>query len=394
MGSLQAGVIGKTDALGLPPSATPQERVRAAFAKYDKDGSGSISVAELKESLAEVAGGGGAGEGGRSLSDAEMESIVKEFDANGDGELQYDEFAALWTRNQLQSGDPTGFVAPARDAIVVCGYGEIGSRVCEALGMTPGGAPSHICIDRNPARISAGVINNAPVVYGDGASETLLRALGVEAPRAILITYANPARCLSSTSRLRKAFPSTPIFVRTERQQEADELKEAGATAVVVETSESAVRFAELLGVQDGAKGSRIEQRLRGLPSSLTSSPEARAEQDGWDAPYSRAELDDLAEQVGATLDEVLELYDAFASLDANDDAEVPTAELRELLIRTSEMPLDDETLDSWRRADLCVVGADGEEMCDFGNGPSESAGFYEFVRLWGSMRGQVGVLK
>ena len=271
-----------------------------------------------------------------------------------------------------------GAVTPSRDAIIVCGYGEVGARVCEALKTA---RESHMAIDRNPARITAGVANGAPVVYGDGASESLLRAAGVEAPRAVLITYASPTRCLESTSRLRKAFPDAPIYVRTSRQQEADDLMEAGATAVVVETSESAVRFAKLLGLQDGAQDGGMAQRLRGLPTSLTSSAGER-----WKPPYSKAELDDLAEEVGATLEVVLELYEGFASLEANDDGEVATSELRELLIRTSEAPMDDEALEAWRKQDLCVVGVDGEEICSFGDGPPKAtANFFDFVRMWGS---------
>ena len=62
---------------------------RAVFSTFDADGSGAISMAELKEALTKSLGSS-------TLSDAEAQAIVSEFDFNGDGELQYEEFAVMW----------------------------------------------------------------------------------------------------------------------------------------------------------------------------------------------------------------------------------------------------------------------------------------------------------
>jgi CPA2 family monovalent cation:H+ antiporter-2 len=160
-------------------------------------------------------------------------------------------------------------------AIVVCGYGEVGRCVCEALEAAPT-RPSYVAFDLDPARISAGVLNEEPVVYGDGASESVLRAVGVESPRAILITYASYTRRVEATSRLRKAFPEVEIYVRTARIREAARLEEAGATRVVVEATESAARFGEILGLrqgqgmgQGGLAGTDVEETEALVPRRL-----------------------------------------------------------------------------------------------------------------------------
>jgi voltage-gated potassium channel Kch len=85
------------------------------------------------------------------------------------------------------------------------------------------------------------------VIYGDGASETLLKASGIEEPRAIIVSYSQSSRCLDATRRLRDVFPQTPIYVRAASEEEVTPLLEAGATEVVVETNEAAVRLARLL---------------------------------------------------------------------------------------------------------------------------------------------------
>ena len=51
---------------------------------------GVLSVEELKTVLTRPVGGK------RALSDKDVERLVQTFDKNGDGVLQYDEFAPLW----------------------------------------------------------------------------------------------------------------------------------------------------------------------------------------------------------------------------------------------------------------------------------------------------------
>ena len=231
-------------------------------------------------------------------------------------------------------------------------------------------------------------MNDAPVVFGDGANEGLIRAAGVTEPSAIVITYASENRCIECVSRLRKAFADAPIYVRSARQKEAEELKQAGATGVVVETSESAVRFAKLLGLQDGVAGgadSRImRDKLRGLPS-LPALEE-------WDAPFSPSQLEDLAEECSTPLEEVLELWRAFDSLsissDASDDDEVPIDELEGLLIRTSDAPIDDTELRQLLTAMKLPQPSDrGLRTIELSDSGSTSVGFFDFVRLSAALK-------
>jgi Ca2+-binding EF-hand superfamily protein len=52
---------------------------------FDKDGSGLVSSEELSEILS--AGGS-----------ADFESMIKEYDDNGDGQISFDEFATMMKR--------------------------------------------------------------------------------------------------------------------------------------------------------------------------------------------------------------------------------------------------------------------------------------------------------
>lgn len=74
---------------------TPQ----SAFASFDTDGSGELDVAEVRQIL--TRSGGGA-----ALTDEEVNALIAEFDSNGDGVLQYNEFAVLW--GSINEQQPAG----------------------------------------------------------------------------------------------------------------------------------------------------------------------------------------------------------------------------------------------------------------------------------------------
>ena len=56
---------------------------------FDKDGGGSISTDEFKQVLSF----------GQNLDEEVIQQIIKQVDENGDGEISYDEFAAMMLKN-------------------------------------------------------------------------------------------------------------------------------------------------------------------------------------------------------------------------------------------------------------------------------------------------------
>ena len=64
-----------------------RSRIRQQFEKYDTDGSGSISVDEMKIVFEERTG--------RKLNMKEVKAMLKEMDEDDDGMINYEEFLAL-----------------------------------------------------------------------------------------------------------------------------------------------------------------------------------------------------------------------------------------------------------------------------------------------------------
>ncbi|KAL3756506.1 hypothetical protein ACHAWU_009900 [Discostella pseudostelligera] len=76
----------------------PDRELRAAFAVFDKDGSGCISRSELKTLLSDL---------GQSLTDEELDAMMSEVDRDGNGEIDFEEFKAMMIHPLFNSADKT-----------------------------------------------------------------------------------------------------------------------------------------------------------------------------------------------------------------------------------------------------------------------------------------------
>ncbi len=107
-------------------SASPKDEspVRALFEHFDLDGSGAISVGELRQVLAAW---------GEALSEHEAELLVRAVDANDDGEIDFEEF-----RGFILDLSAFGHAASARG--FQRAYEKLSGVMNEALGIEASGA--------------------------------------------------------------------------------------------------------------------------------------------------------------------------------------------------------------------------------------------------------------
>lgn len=307
----------------------------ALFDEIDADKSDSIELEELRVALLD-----------RGLKIVSVAELFAAFDEDGNGTISRDEWKKGLDAGLLSSAltmsindfDESGLESDlsfARDAVVICGYGELGKEVCDILKSSGAKKGSVIAFDLNPSKVTAGVLAGAPVVYGDASRIELLRAAGVTNPKAVIITYASDAREIGATVRLRDALPDgTPIYARARNSRVGQELLDAGATEIINETTEAGLRFGSLLGAFDTPTE---KKRLRKLSLAATNE---------WEVVpgFSEEALSDLAEEVGCTRRDIDELYEIFVSTNEGDD--VPISEVRDMLMRSAgDGPVDDERL-------------------------------------------------
>ena len=75
------------------------ESLTNAFAVFDADGSGKLSVSELRDILTRTIG-----YGDPTLSEADVQEILDDADVNGDGELDLTEFCKLMKTRSADEG--------------------------------------------------------------------------------------------------------------------------------------------------------------------------------------------------------------------------------------------------------------------------------------------------
>jgi len=70
----------------------PEEEIKKAFNLFDDDGTGSISLKNLRRVAREL---------GEVLSDEELQAMIDEFDKNQDGVIDENEFMAIMKQTSI-----------------------------------------------------------------------------------------------------------------------------------------------------------------------------------------------------------------------------------------------------------------------------------------------------
>ena len=180
----------------------------------------------------------------------------------------------------------------APSPVVVCGFGELGQMVANALesplagGGGARGPPPYIAFDLNPGRVRAARDAGFNVLYGDGSRSQVLEAAGVGEPSAIVVCYTARARAVTATRALREALPGVPVYARALDTLHAAELKAAGATDVVTANVEAGLELtarvlsslgagsAGSLAFLQGLLRSQMDVRATALAAALPTSAE------------------------------------------------------------------------------------------------------------------------
>jgi voltage-gated potassium channel Kch/Ca2+-binding EF-hand superfamily protein len=314
------------------------------FDGIDEDKSGFIDIDELGKALSR-----------EGFNYATIAEVFDQFDTNRDGVISREEWklgletGLLNEALALDRNIPEADVDFRQDAIVICGYGEVGKSLFETIQSTGKVKEGGIVVfDLNPTRVTAGVLQGAPVVFGDPARLDLMRAAGVKNPKAVIVTYASDSRRVEATSRLRNALPSTtPIFAMEGANHVTQQLLDAGATTVISQTTETVLRFTSLLGIVSEPEDlTRLRESFRTKELKAATNGEVN-EFEERHRGMNKLQFLDLASEVGCTRAELEQLYDEFYSVSIDDNDTVAIKDLKEMIMRMTTIgPSDGTALD------------------------------------------------
>ncbi|MDI1241279.1 MAG: cation:proton antiporter [bacterium] len=143
------------------------------------------------------------------------------------------------------NGESLGESLALEDHVIVAGYGDAARCLVRVLA---GSGIPYIITTLSPEGANEADADGLPVVRGDATKPYLLRHVGAENAKMMVIADDNPAMAHRITSVARQLNPTMRIVVRTRYTEEVAELSAAGADTVIAEELESIVQlFGEVL---------------------------------------------------------------------------------------------------------------------------------------------------
>ncbi len=128
--------------------------------------------------------------------------------------------------------------------IVILGFGRVGQVIAEmcALQKLP-----YIVIDDDNMRISEARARGYPVFYGDATKTHVLRSVGVDRARAVVVAVSVAKHATRIVHTLRENWPNVSVFGRARDSEHAKKLVEAGVTASVPITLNASLELGGVL---------------------------------------------------------------------------------------------------------------------------------------------------
>jgi CPA2 family monovalent cation:H+ antiporter-2 len=139
-----------------------------------------------------------------------------------------------------ENGDSLGESLAFEDHVIVGGYGQAARSLVRVLSRS--GIP-YVITTLSPEGANEADSEGLPVVRGDATKPFLLRHVGVDRAKMLVIADDDPAMAHRITSVARQLNPTMRIVVRTRFTEDVDDLTAAGADSVIAEELESIVQL-------------------------------------------------------------------------------------------------------------------------------------------------------
>jgi monovalent cation:H+ antiporter-2, CPA2 family len=142
---------------------------------------------------------------------------------------------------RLEPTEPSG---DANEAVVLCGFGRVGSEIGEALETF---AIPYSVVERNPEICAQLRARGIRCVYGDAAHREILARAGVERAPLVIVALPEIERARLAVAAVRELHHDVPLLARAHGRAEAEALRAKGATEVIqpeLEASATLIRHA------------------------------------------------------------------------------------------------------------------------------------------------------
>ncbi|MEW5319391.1 MAG: hypothetical protein WDW38_010547 [Sanguina aurantia] len=165
--------------------------------------------------------------------------------------------------------------AQISDPIVICGFSPAGQMVANMLESplaTSGssqGQLGYVAFDLDPVRVAASRKAGFEVLFGDGTRAAVLKAAGVEKPKAVVICYPDKEQALRAVHSIRSDFPGVRLYACASDLRHAAELEQAGADSVVIRSVEAGLALGGQVLQELGTAANEVQFLRKGIEDSV-----------------------------------------------------------------------------------------------------------------------------
>lgn len=152
------------------------------------------------------------------------------------------------------------------DHVIIGGYGFAGEELTKSLRSQ--NIP-YVIVELNPDNVRRAVERGERVYYGDITSEEVLRDLGVERAREMVIVINDPSAVEKAVAAARRIAPSLYILVRARYRLDVGLLSSSGANEVIPDEVEAAAQIASRVLSRYQIDNSLIEQQCARIRNSI-----------------------------------------------------------------------------------------------------------------------------
>ena len=131
-------------------------------------------------------------------------------------------------------------VAGYKDHLVIVGYGLNGENVAKAARQAD---IPYVIIELDPDKIRKAKAKQEPVIYGDASNEIILKHVGIQRARVVVVAISSPEATLQIVRTIRAFTETAYVIVRSRYIKEMEEILRLGADEVVPEEFETSIEI-------------------------------------------------------------------------------------------------------------------------------------------------------
>ena len=166
------------------------------------------------------------------------------------------------TAKSIEKGEKAVPVAPEqaqKNHVLILGFGRVGETIAQMLQKAK---ISFLALDEDPHRVKQVRQKGYEVYYGDANNSKALSSVGLGEAKGVIITVGSVALCNYLLAEIRRDYPHLPVSCRARDLEHAANLRELGATEIVLETLEPSLQLGATALSFGGSQEDEIEKTV------------------------------------------------------------------------------------------------------------------------------------